>query len=285
MPVYYQAIYDKIDQNFDAMSKSHKKIASFIKLEFSKVAFMTAAEVSAQVGVSESTVVRFATALGYAGFPAMQRAFRKTLQSRLTTSQRFELSKDISVADDAIKRVLRADIDNIRSTANDLDVATLNLVAQAIRQGAKLYILGSRSSTILAEYITFYLNIIHGNVHLLSRGANDTYDEVVNITPDDVLLVFSFPRYSNRTFEVVEFAKGRQATIIGITDSLEAPLVAYSDYVLTAKYDMSTFIDSFVAPMSLVNAIIFVLAADQGDQLTDKFDLLENLWSLNDVYK
>ncbi len=284
MRAYYQDIFDLIDDKFAMMSKSHKKIAQFIKAEFNKMPFLTAAEVAKLVKVSESTVVRFAASLGYSGFPGMQRAFRETVQSRLTTAQRFELSKD-SVADDHIKRVMRADIDNIRNTANDLDVAVLKTVVKEISRAKKLYILGSRSSIILAEYIAFYLNYIHGDVHLLSRGANDSYDEVVNIEPTDVLIVFSFPRYSNRTFEVVEFARTQNAKIVGITNSMDAPLVQYCDHVLTAEYDMSTFIDSFVAPMSLVNAIIFSLAADAGDTLSQKFDLLENLWSLNDVYK
>ncbi len=285
MPVYYQDIFDKIDANFAAMSKGHKKIARFIKAEFDKMPFLTAAEVAKLVGVSESTVVRFAASLGYRGFPGLKKAFRETAQKQLTTAQRFELSRDVRVADNQIKQVMRSDIDNIHQTANNLDVKVLKNVVKAIKRAQKLYILGSRSSIILAEYIAFYLNYIHGDVHLLSRGANDTYDEVVNIEPTDVLIVFSFPRYSNRTFEVVEFARTQNAKIIGITDSTDAPLVQYSDYVLTAKYDMSTFIDSFVAPMSLVNAIIFTLAAEADDKLSQKFDLLENLWSLNDVYK
>ncbi len=285
MRSYYQAIYKKIDDAYPKMSKSHKKIADFIKVEFNRMPFLTAAEVAKLVGVSESTVVRFASSLGYAGFPGMQRAFQETAQNRLTTAQRFELSKDVRVEDDYIKQVMHADINNIQQTADNLDLDTLRHVVRAIRKSHKLYILGSRSSIILAEYITFYLNFMHDSVHLLSRGANDTYDEVVNVDQNDVLIVFSFPRYSNRTFEVVEFAKRQKATIIGITDSLNAPLVSYSDYTLTAKYDMSTFIDSFVAPMSLVNAIIFMLAADERAKLTEKFDLLETLWSLNDVYK
>ncbi len=282
---YYQAILNKIDDAYPKLSKGHKKIADFIKVEYNQMPFLTAAKVAELVGVSESTVGRFATTLGYAGFPDLQRAFQKTVQKRLTTAERFELSKDIRVENDYIKRVMRADIVNIQKTADNLDLDTLKRAVQAIRKSKKLYILGSRSSIILAEYITFYLNFMHDSVHLLSRGANDTYDEVVNVAEDDVLIVFSFPRYSNRTFEVVEFAKRQKATIIGITDSLEAPLVPYSDHILTAKYDMSTFIDSFVAPMSLVNAIIFMLAADERAKLTEKFDLLETLWSLNDVYK
>ncbi len=280
-----QDIYRRLDDKWATLSKSHKKIAAFVKSDFNRMSFLTAAKVAKFVGVSESTVVRFAAALGYSGFPDMQRAFRETIQSRLTTAQRFELSRDGGVADDDIKNVMRADIDNIRNTANDLDVAELKQAVKAIRKGRKLYLLGSRSSIILAEYSAFYLNYIHGDVHLLSRGANDTYDEVVNIDCEDVLIVFSFPRYSNRTFEVVEFARERGATVVGITDSQTAPLVQYSDYVLTAKYDMSTFIDSFVAPMSLVNAIIYLLADDQRAQLTEKFDLLESLWTLNGVYK
>ncbi len=285
MQNYYQAIFENIAAAYPKMSKGHKKIADFIKVEFNQMPFLTAAKVAKMVGVSESTVGRFATSLGYAGFPGLQRAFQKTAHKRLTTAERFELSKDIQVENDHIKQVMRDDINNISETADNLDIVTLKQAVQAIRKSKTLYILGSRSSIILAEYITFYLNFMHDNVHLLSRGANDTYDEVVNVDQSDVLIVFSFPRYSNRTFEVVEFAKMQKATIIGITDSLDAPLVPYSDHVLTAKYNMSTFIDSFVAPMSLVNAMIFMLAADERAKLTEKFELLEKLWSLNDVYK
>ncbi len=279
----YQDIFNLIEQKYGKMSKSHKKIADFILKEYNRMPFLTASKIAKLVGVSESTVVRCAASLGYGGFPGLQRAFRERFQSTMTKTERVKLSDE---GDDClISRVMKADIDNIRETADALDVDELKRIVKVIKKSRKLFIFGSRSSTILAEYLTFYMNIIHGNVHLLSRGANDMYDEIVNIEDDDALIVFSFPRYSNRTFEVVEFAKSRKATIVGITDSLEAPLVQYCNHTLTAKYDMSTFIDSFVAPMSLVNAIILALAGGERDKMVEKFDLLESLWSLNDVYK
>ncbi len=283
MSALYQDIFNLLNQNYEKMSKSHKKIADFILKEYNRMPFLTASKVAKLVGVSESTVVRFAASLGFAGFPGLQRAFRERFQSTMTKTQRVQLSDE---GDDClISRVMKADIENIRKTADALDVDELKRIVKVIKKSRKLFIFGSRSSTILAEYLTFYMNIIHGDVHLLSRGANDMYDEIVNIEADDVLIVFSFPRYSNRTFEVVEFAKSRRAAIVGITDRLDAPLVQYCNYTLTAEYDMSTFIDSFVAPMSLVNAIILALAGGDRAKMVEKFDLLESLWTLNDVYK
>lgn len=285
MTAEHRDIQNRISVNYDKMSKGHKRIADFILREFDRVPFMTASSISKMVGISESTVVRFANALGYTGYPGMQHAFQESIKNRLTTTQRFELSKDLTSEDNIIRKVLQSDIDNISKTAETIDADVLKKVVQEIRRARKVYILGKRSSKVLAEYFAFYLNFIVEDIHLLSSGASDLFDELINIDARDLLIVFSFPRYANRTFEVVQFAKRQQATIVGITDSVNSPLVEYAKYALTAKHDMSTFIDSFVAPMSLVNALIIALTVGQREELKRKFDILEETWDLYDVYR
>lgn len=285
MTAEYRDIQNRISVNYDKMSKGHKRIADFILREFDRVPFMTASSISKMVGISESTVVRFANALGYTGYPGMQHAFQESIKNRLTTTQRFELSKDLTSEDNIIRKVLKSDIDNISKTAVTIDAEVLKKVVHEIRSARKVYILGKRSSKVLAEYFAFYLNFIVEDIHLLSSGASDLFDELINIDARDLLIVFSFPRYANRTFEVVQFAKRQQATIVGITDSVDSPLVEYAKYTLTAKHDMSTFIDSLVAPMSLVNALIIALTVGQRKELKRKFDILEETWDLYDVYR
>lgn len=280
----YRDLLNRIQARYKKLSKGQKLIADYIFENYDKVAFMTASSLGQVVGVSESTVVRFANVLGYGGYPKLQKALQESIKTKLTTVQRFEMSKDLNSEENIIKRVMNSDIDNIRKTIDEMDSKLVKDVVDAIKNARKVYILGLRSSKILAEYFSFYLNFIMDDVHLIPSGANDSFDELINISEKDVLVTFSFPRYSKRTFEVVQFAKRQNAIIVGITDSLMSPLVPHVKYALTAKYNMTTFIDSLVAPMSLLNSLIIALTVGERDQLKAKFDLLEEIWQQYDIY-
>jgi DNA-binding MurR/RpiR family transcriptional regulator len=280
----YRDLLNRIQHKFKKMSKGQKLIATYLQENYDKVAFMTASHLGQSVGVSESTVVRFANALDYDGYPKLQKALQESIKTKLTTVQRFEMSKDLDSEENIIKRVMSSDIDNIRKTIDEIDSNLIRETVQALKASRKVYVLGMRSSKILAEYFSFYLNFIMDDVHLIPSGANDPFDELINIDERDALVVFSFPRYSRRTFEVVQFAQTQKATIIGITDSLMAPLVPHVKYALTAKYNMTTFIDSLVAPMSLINSLIIALTVGEREQLKSKFDLLEEIWKQNSIY-
>lgn len=280
----YRDLLNRIQTNYTRLSKGQKIIADYIFENYDKVAFMTAATLGKSVNVSESTVVRFADALGYDGYPNLQRALQESIKTKLTTVQRFELSQDLDTEEHLIKRVMHSDIDNIRKSIDTLDARTVQEAVQDINAARKVYIIGLRSSKVLAEYLAFYLNFIIQDVHLIPYGANDAFDQLIHLSSEDLLIAISFPRYSQRTFEVVEYAKQKGTKIIAITDSITAPLAPFAHYTLTAKYNMTTFIDSLVAPMSLINALIIALSMTKKDQLKENFDVLERIWAENQIY-
>jgi len=280
----YRDLLNRIQSNYTTLSKGQKLIADYIFENYDKVAFMTASTLGKTVGVSESTVVRFANTLGYGGYPKLQKALQESIKTKLTTVQRFEMSEDMADEKNLLKKVMNSDIDNIRKTIDELDSELLYQVVNDIRNADKVYICGLRSSMVLAQYLAFYLNFILDDVHVVPSGANDVYDQLIKINENDVLITISFPRYSSKTFEVVKHAKNKGATIVGITDSLLSPLVPMVKYTLTAKYNMSTFIDSLVAPMSLINSLIIALSRHERDKLKHTFDELEQLWDENEVY-
>lgn len=280
----YRDLLNRIQNNYTTLSKGQKLIADYIFENYDKVAFMTASTLGKIVGVSESTVVRFANTLSYDGYPKLQKALQESIKTKLTTVQRFEMSENVADEKNLLKKVMNSDIDNIRKTIDEIDSDLLNKVVQDIRSAKKVYICGLRSSTVLAEYLAFYLNFILDDVHIIPSGANDVFDKLIKINENDVLITISFPRYSSKTFDVVKHARLKGATIIGITDSLLSPLVPLVKHTLTAKYNMSTFIDSLVAPMSLINALIIALSMHEKDKLKKNFDELEQLWDRNKVY-
>ncbi len=274
-----------IAQRYSSLSKGQKKIADYIKLNHDAFPFMTAAKVAEAVGVSESTVVRFAKTLGYKGYVELTRTFQDNLKKRLTTAERFERSLPIIDKDNIVKAVMLGDVQNIKNTIHDFDDAIFKRVVKKIKNARKIYIIGNRSSTMLAEYLYFYLNFIFDNLCLMSHGPNDIYDELINANEKDVLIAFSYPRYANATLAAVNFAYQKKAKIIGFTDNLNSPISEYSNLLLTTKHDMPTFIDSLVAPISLINALIIALTADDRERLKRKFDELEETWTKNAVYK
>jgi len=277
-------LLNRIEKNYIKLSKGQKRIADFILQNYDKVAFMTASTLGDSTGVSESTVVRFANALGYDGYPKLQKGLQESIKTKLTTVQRFELSKDLEKESSYTKKVMNADMDNIRRTLDGVDEETMNQIVEEIHTARRVYILGMRSSSVLANYLGFYLNFILKDVVVVTAGALDVFDHLVNITKDDLLITISFPRYAKRTFEIVEFATTQGATIIGITDSPMAPLVPMVKYSLFARYGMNTFIDSLVAPMSLINALIQSVSIKEMDRVEENFEKLENIWNEYKIY-
>jgi DNA-binding MurR/RpiR family transcriptional regulator len=277
-------LLNRIEKNYIKLSKGQKRIADFILQNYDKVAFMTASTLGDSTGVSESTVVRFANALGYDGYPKLQKGLQESIKTKLTTVQRFELSKDLEKESSYTKKVMNADMDNIRRTLDGVDEETMNQIVEEIHNARRVYILGMRSSSVLANYLGFYLNFILKDVVVVTAGALDVFDHLVNITKDDLLITISFPRYAKRTFEIVEFATTQGATIIGITDSPMAPLVPMVKYSLFARYGMNTFIDSLVAPMSLINALIQSVSIKEMERVEENFEKLENIWNEYKIY-
>ena len=234
-----------IQENMDSFSKGQKKIAGFILDSYDKAAFMTASRLGKKVGVSESTVVRFASELGYDGYPDMQRSLQKMIRNRLTTVQRIEVTNDRLGDQDLLSMVLQSDIDKIRQTLEELDRESFNRTVDAIVSARKIYIIGVRSSAALASFLHFYFNLIFDNVVLVSAStASEVFEGLLRVGEEDVVIGVSFPRYSSRTVRAMSFARDRGAVTVAITDSEASPLAVISKYVLMARSDMASFVDS-----------------------------------------
>ena len=272
----------RIRQKYLSLSKSHKKIADYILENYDKVAFMTASTLGKNVNISESTVVRFANAIDYDGYPQLQKELQESIKTKLTTVQRFELSKEHTETE-YLTKIMINDIDNIRYTIDQFDFEMISKVVDELIKAKKVYILGLRSSSVLANYLGFYLNFILPEVHIIQESAQDVYDQLLNLSENDVMVALSFPRYSKRTYDCVNYAIKNNATIIGMTDGLNSPLYEKVKYCLIAKYNMNTFIDSFVAPMSLINALIIGVSM-RKEGVEKNLERLERIWEEYGVY-
>jgi Transcriptional regulators len=273
-----------IQLKFQRLSKGQKLIAEYILKHYDKAAFMTAAKLGVSVGVSESTVVRFADELGYEGYPELQKALQELIKTKLTTVQRIELSNDFMGEDTVLKSVLKADIDNIRSSLEKIDGSAFDEVVNKILGAKKIYIIGLRSSTTLAEFLGFYLNLILDNVRVVSRGVSDIFEQLLRLDDEDLVIGLGFPRYSSRTVDVLRYAKKNGATVVALTDSLLSPLSAEANYTLLAQSNMASFVDSLVAPMSVINALIVAVGLREKDTISQSFEKLERIWDENKVY-
>ena len=275
-----------INKRSSGFSKGQRQIAKYISENYDKAAFMTAGKLGKTVGVSESTVVRFAAELGYDGYPGMRRALQDMIRNRLTSVQRIEVAKELIDDRNVLKAVLTADMEKLHTTIEELDQASFDKAVDAILGAKTIYIVGMRSSTSLASFMGFYLNLLMDNVRLVhDTSVNEVYEQIMRIGPGDVFIGMSFPRYSKRTVKAMQFAKSMGATVIGMTDSETSPLVEYSDVLLFAKSDMVSFLDSLVAPMSLINALIVSVGIRTSDKLSETFGRLEGIWSDYDVYE
>lgn len=273
-----------IENEFSKLSKGQKIIAQYILSDYDKVAFMTAAKLGDTVGVSESTVVRFANALGFSGYPELQKSLQELIKTKLTTVQRVEMSKEYSNDFTTLKKVLRADIDNIKGTLDDIDPEAFEKAINRIINAKKIYIVGLRSSATLGEYLAFYLNFILDNVVLVNYGISDVFEQILKVTENDLVIGISFPRYSTRTYELLEYAKEQGANIISITDSKLAPISELSSDILIARSNMASFVDSLVAPFSVANALIVSVGMRKKAEIKTSFDKLEKIWKEYRIY-
>lgn len=276
-------IMQQLNFSDSRLSKGHRKIAAFIEDHYDKVVFMTAARLGDVVDVSESTVVRFANACGYEGYPQMQRALKEIVRHRLTPSQRMTMSSDLT-ASDLPTEVLRTDMANIRATIEQLNQDIFHQVVAQISQAKSIYLIGLRSASPLAQFFAYYLRYIFDDVRVVNSIINDTFETIARIKPGDVLIAISFPRYSNRTLECMQFAKTHKVKVIGITDEPLSPLHDESDLCLDARTDMTSFADSLAAPMSLINALIAALGRFNRQTLDRNFSQMEDVWDAFRIY-
>ena len=278
-----QDMIARLNRSGSKLSKSHRRIAEYIAQHYDKAVSMTASRLGEAAGVSESTVVRFAVAMGYEGYPALQQNLQELVRHRLTATQRFEMVSEIGEGS-VLSTVLKADMQNIRSTIEDIDEAAFSEAARAISGSRRLYILGLRSAAPLAEFAGYYLHYILDDVRVVAAGSTDVFESISRIEKGDVLLAISFPRYSSRTIEAMHFARIRGAQVIGITDGPMSPLHEAADICLSVRTDMASFVDSMAAPMSVINALIVALGLKNRDAVAERFKQLEEVWDAYSVY-
>jgi DNA-binding MurR/RpiR family transcriptional regulator len=279
-----QDLMRTIQIKFPRLSKGQKLIAEYILKHYDKAAFMTAAKLGTSVGVSESTVVRFANELGFSGYPKLQKALQELIKNKLTTVQRIELSNDFISQESALKSVLKSDMENIRATLEKINQKTFNDVVNSIFSAKRIYIVGLRSSTAIAEFLGFYLNLILDNATVIGYGVSDIFEQMLNVSEEDLVIGIGFPRYAGRTIEALDYAKSRGANVIAITDSLLSPLAARADHTLIAQSNMASFVDSLVAPLSVVNALIIAVGLREKETISSTFSRLEKIWEDYEVY-
>ena len=281
-----QDILALIQENGHTFSKGQKKIASYILESYDKAAFMTASRLGKKVGVSESTVVRFAAELGFEGYPDMQRSLQKMIRSRLTSVQRIEVTNDRLGEQELLPMVLQSDMEKIRLTLEELDRESFERAVDAIVEARKIYIIGVRSAAAIATFLSFYLKLIMNNVTLVSANtASEVFESLFWVGEGDVVIGASFPRYSSRTVQAMNFARDRGAATVAITDSDASPLAPISTYTLKARSDMASFVDSLVAPLSLVNALLVAVSQRKNEDLEHTFRTLEEIWEEYNVYE
>lgn len=281
-----QDILALIQENMNTFSKGQKRIAAFILESYDKAAFMTASRLGKKVGVSESTVVRFAAELGYDGYPDMQKSLQKMIRNRLTSVQRIEVTNDRIGDQDLVSMVLQSDMEKIRLTLEELDRSAFDNAVRAIVSAKRIYIIGVRSSAAIASFLGFYFNLIFDNVVNVTAGtASEMFEHLLRVGEDDVVIGVSFPRYSSRTVQAMSFARDRKATTVAITDSEASPLAPICKYTLKARSDMASFGDSLVAPLSLVNALLVAVSRAKNDDLANTFQTLERIWEDYGVYE
>lgn len=274
-----------IAERLPKLSKGQKQIAAYILEHYDKAAYMTAAKLGTVVGVSESTVVRFATELGFEGYPELQRSLQELIRTKLTALQRIELTNDRIGDSDLLEKVLESDIDKIRRTLDEVDRDSFNRAVDSLIGAKMIYIIGMRSSSSIASFLYFYLNLIFPHVRFVqTTSGSEIFEQLLRISKDDVIIGISFPRYSKRIINALEYAKSQSAHVIALTDSAASPIAAVADDLLLAKSDMASFVDSLVAPLSIVNALIAAIGRKKHTELCETFERLENIWDEYEVY-
>jgi len=277
----------RIADQSPGFSKSQKRLAEYIVINYDKAAFMTAYALGRALGISESTVVRFATELGYEGYPQLQQALRDLANAKLTTLQRIELTGERLKNRNILRSVMENDADKIRKAIDNIDEETFNCAVNRIIESKHIYILGIRSSSFLAEFLGFYLDLMLNKVTVIGGAAieGDIFERMFRIGKGDLIIGVSFPRYSRRTLHALKFALERNADVISITDSKSSPIAELSDCTLYAPSEMASFVDSFVAPLSLINALIISVGMEKKDELSEAFEDLEEIWKEYGTYE
>ena len=279
-----------IERKMPTFSKGQKLIGRFITQHYDKAAFMTASRLGDTVGVSESTVVRFATEVGFEGYPQLQKNLQEIIRNRLTTVQRMDIIDGQISGEDilssVLSRVLTQDSEKIRRTLEETDRAAFAQAVEAIVTAREVYILGIRSSSMLASFLAFYFNQIFPHVRCInSNSTSETFEQMFRIGGEDVFIAISFPRYSQRTLKAAQYAKSQGARVIAITDSTSAPLAQAADILLLARSEMASFVDSLVAPLSVINALIVAVGLRKKDEITRTYATLESIWEEYQVYE
>lgn len=275
-----------IQEKQNTFSKGQKQISSFILAHYDKAAYMTAAKLGALVGVSESTVVRFANELGFAGYPELQHSLQEMIRSKLTTIQRIEITNDRIGESDLLEKVLNSDIEKIKHTLDEIDRTSFENAVDDLIGAQMIYIIGMRSSSSLASFLYHYLNLVFPHVRLVrTTSGSEIFEQLLRINDKDAIVGISFPRYSKRIINALGYAKKQGAKVISITDSAASPIAANADDLLLAKSDMASFVDSLVAPLSIINALIVAIGRKKQDEIAETFGKLERIWDEYDVYE
>ena len=281
-----ESIIDLINERLPHMSKGHRAIASYIIDSYDKAAYMTAAKLGEETGVSESTVVRFTTELGFDGYPHFQAALKEELKSKLTSVQRLEYTRRFDDDATAVRDIMKGDMENLKETIASLDDVSMENAVEAILHARKIYIMGLRSSAPLSSFMHFYMTLLFDDVvHIHSNSTNEVFEQIMPIASGDVMIGISFPRYSQRTVNSMEYAKRKGATVLAITDKDNTAMTEYADIKLFAKSSMASFVDSLAAPLSLINALLVTLGMHRREHIRESFESLETLWSQYKVYE
>ena len=278
-------ILSLISSKMNTFSKGQKLIANYILSSYDKAAFMTASRLGQTVEVSESTVVRFAAELGYSGYPAMQKALQEIIRGKLTSVQRIQASQDQMTGNDILATVMQRDMDSLRTAIEQVDRGQFEQMVDKLLKAQHIYLLGMRSSSFLTGYLNFYFRLIFKNVTLVQNAvAGETFEQLVQVQPGDVLLAISFPRYSKMTVNAVQYAREKGADVVAITDSTLAPLYPLASAALLVRSDMISFVDSITAPLSLLNALIVTVGQRKNEEVPETFSELERVWSQYSVF-
>jgi len=278
-------VVEKIKNKYDKLSKGQKLLADYIISNYDKAAFLTAAKLGALVGVSESTVVRFAMNLGYQGYPEFQRALEEMVRNKLNSIQRMEVAYGRISQPQILSSVLQADADKIKLTLENIDEKAFETAIDILLNAKHIYVLGIRSCSPLANFLSFYLNMLFDNVHLIqTNSASEIFEQMIRIDEQDTIIGISFPRYSVRTLKAMEFANNRNAKVITLTDSIHSPMNLYSSCNLIARSDMASIVDSLVAPLSVINALVVALCMRKQTEVVNTLETLEKIWDEYQVY-
>lgn len=278
-------IITRMNEKFIKMSKGHKAVASYISDHYDQAVFMTAAKLGETVGVSESTVIRFAAGLGYEGYPEFQKELEGWVKNKLNTVQKIGAKYGKSTQSEILNSVLHADIEKIQDTLVSLDAVAFEAAVDIILEAETVYLVGVRSCEPLADFLHFYLNMIRGNIVLLkTTSVTEMFEQMIRISERDAIIGISFPRYSMRTLKAMEFANDRNAKVITVTDSIHSPMNLYSSCNLLARSDMVSIVDSLVAPLSLINALVVAMCLKQPEEVKNNLEMLEDVWNNYQVY-